>query len=453
MSNPMSNEQNKALAAGGFTLIEVCIVTVISSLLFLSLFEIYSQYARYRARDDTWSHIQSAAQELNSFFGAQVRYPCPSDRTIKSTDPSYGKEVDPNGVANYACNLGPTGLGLIPNPVPAAWLGACYTTGVGVVPNAGTNGVGGVCAFRCSNALCGDKTGTENNIVVIGGFPLTSIREAVGVNSNGRSIMLDGWYNQLDYVVTYKLTSSGTYRFDYGAITVHDENGLDTAGITNNAHYGLISHGKDGVGAYNANGQMFQVCGSHVPQTYNTGDDQNCSNNATFISGIKNESHTGLHYDDITYFVTQTSGGLWSQDTSSNLFNVNPGIVHVGTSNAAPTANTALHVGDPTGGTNGIVHTDAASAAKAASICKKDGTDCFNVKALTDPAGTTITCASGEVLVGIDSTAGVTTPHCKKIDGTAGSVTFATPSPNQTCPSSPMQWIVGVASDGKIICN
>jgi type II secretory pathway pseudopilin PulG len=459
MKENMHKTYGQMVNVEGFSLIEVCIVTIISGLLFVSLFEVYSQYARHQAFDTTRDHMQQASLELNSFFAVQVRYPCPSDRTLKSTDPKYGTEVDANGITNDACNLGPTGLGLIPATVPPTWTGACYTTGVGVVAPAGTNGVGGVCAFRCSNALCGDKSGSENNIVVIGGFPLTTIRAAAGADSYGRQIMLDGWGNQLDYVVTYKLTDSGTYRFDRGAITVHDENGNDTAGITNNAHYGFISHGPDGIGSYTTNGQMFQVCGSHNPQSYNTGDDQNCSNNATFIAGIRNDTRTALHYDDSTYFVVQTSSGLWSQVSSStDLYNVNPGIVNVGTGNAAPTANTALVVGDPTGGSNGIVHTDPAGAAKAAQVCKKDGTNCFNINALTAKAGAeVISCPSGQVMDGIytDSTGCATPPcshaHCRLL---SGGTTFSTPVANQYCPATPtMTWIVGIASDGKIICQ
>jgi hypothetical protein len=271
------------------------------------------------------------------------------------------------------------------------------------------------------------------------------------VDYNGRSIMFDGWGNQLDYVVTYRLTSKSTYQFNYGAITVLDENGNDTAGITNNGHYGLISHGPDGIGAYNVNGQMFQICGKHVPQGYGTGDDQNCSNQSMFIAGIRNDSHTALHYDDIVYFTTKTSAGLWGQDGNNNLYNSNAGIVNVGTTAAPATPNaTALNVGDDATPGNGNVHVDSTSVAKAATICKKDGSDCFNIKALTDPAGATITCPSG-MLVGIDSTAGATTPHCVSM---TGGVTFSAPTASQTCPvGPPMKWMVGVSSDGKIICQ
>jgi Tfp pilus assembly protein PilE len=459
------NRQGTKKAAGGFTLIEVCIVTVISGLLFLSLFELYSQYSRTKARDDTWAHIQAASAEVSFFFNKQTRYPCPADRTLKSTDPNFGVEIGGN-TATKKCDLLTAPYNIIP-ATPAArvgWLGSCYIPGVGVQA-AGTNGVGGICAFPCwaglpnpIGDLCGDKTGAANNVVVIGGYPFTTIRQVNGADYNGRAIMFDGWGNQLDYVVTYRLTSKSTYQFNYGAISVLDENGNDTAGITHNGHYGLISHGPDGIGAYNANGQMFEICGKHVPQNWGTGDDQNCMNQSMFIAGIRNDSHTAFHYDDIVYFTTKTSAGLWGQDGNNNLYNSNAGIVNVGTTNPPVDTtgnslpNVALNVGnDVTAGT-GNVHVDSTSVAKAATICRTKGNDCFNIKALTDPAGGTITCPAG-MLVGIDSTAGVTTPHCVSM---TGGVTFSKPPVGvvQKCQvGPPMQWMVGVSSDGKIICQ
>lgn len=424
----------------GFTLIEVCIVTLISGLLFISLYELYTRYAKQAEVDTTWDHLQLSSNKIGDFFAAWRRYPCPADRTLKPGDLNWGKEIDPTAFGTTGadgtgvCDLGPTGLNLIPSPIPGGWLGACYTTGVGVVPNAGTNGVGGVCAFLDQSLA---------NVVVIGAVPIDTLTVGAGHDSYGTSIIYDGWGNQLDYVVTYRLTGTGTYRYDRGAITVHDENGRDTAGIVNNGHYGLISHGQDGIGAYTRNGQMFQVCGSHVPQSWNTGDDENCSNKPIFIAGIKNSSRTVFHYDDMVYFVNKSAGGLWAQlNGSSDMLNTNPGMVNVGTDGITQppsTANVALNVGDPLSANNGVLR--AANNAKMAQVCKKDGTNCFAVTNVV-----TTNCNAGEVMYGFSNGS-----------KTCAAPSFNMPAPNQTCcpavGTCDGHWMTGITSQGIITCN
>jgi len=283
--------------------------------------------------------------------------------------------------------------------------------------------------------------------------PMTTIKKDVGADSISKNANYDGWGNQIDYVVSYKLTDKFQYRYDRGGITVHDEHGFDTAGIVNNAHYGLISHGPDKVGSYTRNGQMFNICGSHVPQSYGTaaapGDDQNCANDATFIEGIRNDAHTTQHYDDVVYFVNSSSGGFWTQIPGvPDMYNINPGMVNVGTAANAPTASVTLNVGAPVGSTANALH--AQNYAKAKAVCMHDGTNCFDISAITAPVNSEkIKCdtTQGQVMIGVyTDAAGVSHADC-----TPGKPSFAAPIPNQTCPGA--TWMVGVASDGKIICQ
>lgn len=427
----------------GFTLVEIAIVTIISGFIFMAVFDLYSKYLQQQQAETTEENMQLAAGAIGS-FEVTNRYPCPSDRTLPKNAANFGTEVKAN------CNLGPApGLGLIPSPVPAGWLGACYTTGVGVVPNAGTNGVGGVCAFRCSAATCGDGTGTENNIVVIGGIPIKTINNTLKT-AYSTNVILDGWNRQMDYVVTYKLTNAGTFQPYLGAISVVDENGTATSGFNNDAHYGLISHGPDGIGGYTINGQMFSVCGSHVPQGWNTGDDQNCSNNAQFIAGIRNNSATASHYDDTVYFVRSGQGALWNfVFGSSDIKNLNQGRVNVGTNLDPLTSlgvvdpNVGLFVGDPLGGTSGFLH--VSNNTKAKTVCEKNGTNCFDIKALTNAAGAgqKITCAAPLVMTGITTDGTGTHANCVAPN--------FTPNNNQTC--GPGLWLAGLKTDGTIICQ
>jgi len=444
----------------GFTLIEVCIVTIISGLLFVSAYDLYSRYSRQGAFDTTIDNIQSVSVEIAAFRGKRNRYPCPSDRTLPSTDPNFGKEV---GAAATKCTLPP---GLVP--------GKCYSALAGITP-AGTNGVGGLCMVACSFPTgnpdgsgtnpCGDKTGLtvgdgaggNANAILIGGIPINTIRQTIGTDGKSANIMYDGWGSQIDYAVTYQLTNFNTYVYDHGAITVHDENGNDTADIVNNGHFGLISHGPDRIGAYTGSGQMTSICGSHVPQSYVNpiipfpigpgGDDENCANVPTYIQGIRNDSKTAQHYDDITYFGTVVTGGLWAQLIgSSDMQNINPGMVNVGTAAAPPAATVALNVGDPGGG-NELGVLKAVNNTKAAQLCDFDGTDCFNISAIT--TGVTpcpVVAGVQQVMTGITTVAGVTSPTC-------AAPVFNAPATiaDQSCPSG--HWMTGLTTTGIIICQ
>lgn len=446
----------------GFTLIEVCIVTIISGLLFVSAFELYAAYSKQTAFDTTYSNINDVNVQLTIFEAKRGRYPCPADRSLPVGNANYGKET--GVVSGTKCDLTAAPWSLTP--------GNCYYTdsgGVGHVQAAGTNGFGGVCMFACSHPgpptdpvgtrACGDGTGAANNAIVIGAVPIATLRAINGVSSkNSTSIMYDGWGDELDYVVTYNLTNANTWEFDHGAITVHDENGQDTAGITNDGHFGLVSHGPDGKGAYGKNGVQNSVCGAVTPQSYGSGDDQNCANDGTFISGISRTALTALHYDDVVNFTTVGTGGLWAKfPGSSDIENVNLGRVNVGTANdpldsgGLVNANVTLNVGDPTGGSNGNIK--AANNVKAAQICDKNGSNCFDINALTKATGSeVIKCTAPQVMVGIytDST-GCGTPPCTHAKCQAPQFTPAASIPDQDCPGG--EWLVGISTDGKIICH
>lgn len=447
----------------GFTLIEVCIVTIISGLIFLAMFEVYAAYTRSLAFGTTYDNISSLKTAISTFKAKKGRYPCPADRTLASTHPNFGKET--GVVSALKCDLTLPPWNLTP--------GNCYTTGVGLTP-IGTNGVGGVCMIACSHPgappigtdpvgtrACGDGTGATQNAVVIGAVPIASIRTVIGARNAPSKIMFDGWGNEFDYVATYQLTNRNTWKFDHGAISVHDESGNATADIDNDGHYGLVSHGPDQIGAYTRNGTMVSICGFRNPQSYTTGDDQNCAEDGTFISAISNYSKTAFHYDDIVNFVTLSTGGLWASiPNSPDIMNVNLGRVNAGTANdpldsgGAVNTNVALNVGDPLGGSAGIVN--AQKNAKAAQLCNKDGSHCFNLTALTNSACAQISCPSGQVMTGIytDSVTGpcCATPPCTHAVCQQPKFTPPASIPDQQC-SGGTPWMIGVASDGTIICG
>ncbi len=399
----------------GFTLVELCFVIIISGLIFSALFSLYSQYLIQQKFTVTKNNITASNAAIAGFFGNRARLPCPADRSLASDNPNFGKEA-----GGGSCD--PASLGLA--------VGACTASG-------------GLCmvAASCAGATCGDGTGAANNPVIIGAVPTAAITAAIMTTPAGRSVSndlaFDGWDRQLLYAVTVNLTNVATYQFDYGVINAVDENGNATAGINKNAEYVLLSHGPDGNGAWTRGGVKYSNCGA----IGSTKDAENCDDtNATFVAALVNSSATGAqHYDDYVFFLRSQSSTIWSTDPGNvnNIYNLNTGNVGVGTLTPATMLDVENPAGVPTGGV-----LRASNNTRATKICKKDGTDCFNITAI---AGSTMpTCGGGNVMNGLQTVAGVTAPVC-------GATTFHPIRPNAACPAG--QWVNSIDSDGKVYCK
>src|SRR6266849_6252237 len=190
----------------GFTLIELCIVVIISGLIFSALFQLYSGYVRQQKINVTKDNMVADNAAIGDFFGNWARYPCPADRALTSTDPNFGKEVN-NGVCT------PSALGI---PI-----GTC-------------NASGGLCvaAAPAGRAPYGD----ERDAVIIGTLPISSMTK-VSSSHISNDIAYDGWDRQYLYAVTVGLTDVVNFKFNNGTIKAVDENNLPTAGINQDAHY------------------------------------------------------------------------------------------------------------------------------------------------------------------------------------------------------------------------
>jgi type II secretory pathway pseudopilin PulG len=417
MENPQTGKHSLP-AMTGFTLVELCIVIIISGLIFSAIFDLYTRYLRQTATANTVANIQTSSNQIGFFFSNNLRYPYPSDRTVPINSPLYGLEIDP--------------------AVVGLTVGNCYASGPpAVISPAGTNGVGGVCMIPSLRDADGDG---QPDPVLIGGVPIRTILNNVqtGVSTN---VVFDGWGSKLDYAVSANLANVATYNSTWGVITAHDEFGNNTAGINDDAHYAIISHGADRIGAYSTGGQMSSICLFGVAGAGL--DNQNCSNNSTFIESIAHSAAGGLaHYDDYVYFVKSGSSGIWAyQPNSNNIYNLNIGNVGVGT--AAP--GSTLDVEDPLGAGNGTLR--AENNAKAAMICDKTGANCFPVKGFTAAAGSeTVKCPANQVMNGIAMNAGTL-----QATGCAPpAFPFPIPGP-QTCPVG--KWLHGYATNGTILCQ
>ena len=368
--------QTKNHSQSGFTLIELSLVLIIVSLLILPLLAMYSNYVIGKKITDTNENIETATNYISTFFSATGRYPCPADPALAPTAANYGVE-------------------------------SCVVVG-SIVSTPGLR--------------------TPANTVLIGAVPITTIRNTLAAGGEGffpSSSTMDGWDNRLTYAVTSSLTTTVTYKFYDGQVGAVDEFGNNTAGINNDGHFAIVSHGANGSGAFSSFGVATAACPAAGSR-----ENENCDGDASFMASLGVYEAAGANYfDDISYFRKSSGASLWNF-ARDPLGNVTDHIYNLNTNNVGINTDTPASKLDVVGtlrATNNI---------KVERVCTADGSKCFNVK---DISGTTgINCAGTSVMTGIKN-------------GSTDCVapTYSMPV-NVDCTPA---WITGVRTDGCVKCS
>lgn len=304
-----SFKNNEQQSSKGFTLLELSIVILLVGILTVPLLRLYEQQMDTKKTRTTKDNIKAAVDSVE----VMGRYVCPSDRELPPTDPKYGVE---NCVMSTikSCN----------DPSRS-----------------------GICKFQTSLDRNGDGI---NDYIIIGGVPLAyylsyNATAPVGnparmfkLNSNN---ILDGWGNKLTYAVP-ELLSVPASRLDafsdfkLGVIAAVDEWGNPTSGINNDGQAAIISHGKNGAGAYSNGGTRF-------PCPTGTREAENCNEDSIFMQSISIQEGNGANqYDDYVKFKTASGGDLWRNlmlDGKSTAHLINSNTQNVGINmNTTPTS-------------------------------------------------------------------------------------------------------------------
>lgn len=204
----------------GYTLVEVAIALLVLSIILASLIPMYSLYTNYKRGVETVADQKRVESALASFKETRGRYPCPARADAAPGDVDYGVET------------------------------AC----VGSTEAPGT----------CADGICYEES--ERDITIAGvTFKPRVERGTVPFRTLEieESITYDGYNNRYSYAVTETLADASTFRVDRGGITVIDGAGAtpnEVINPTHGVHYMLISHGPDGVGAYNLDGKQVIPC-------------------------------------------------------------------------------------------------------------------------------------------------------------------------------------------------
>lgn len=335
----------------GFSLVELLMVLIISSMFVTMIVVFYNQYNSQKRVQTTDSHMKESVLQLSMSFPATLSYPCPSNRALTATDPNYMREFNANcDVRGLVMGSGCT--------ITAS--GGSLTTGVYNVNMCnGCTDDGGICVVPGARDL--NESGTigddHREIVVIGGIPVRSMRNLTG-SSFSDQIASDGYNSLLTYAVSRSLAHDAQYVYYQGVISAIDENGRPTAGINDDGHYAVISHGMNRQGAFSRDGVQIE-CGLLGRDT------ENCDADSTFMQAIMRNDVDGLaYYDDKITVARSTSLKLWTNigNTSSvrNLNRNNLAINLPAPSGIPTTPSQLVHVG-------GDVRADG--ALRASQIC------------------------------------------------------------------------------------
>lgn len=388
---------SRPCARSGFTLVEFAIVMLISGLILMAIMQAYKVFVQDKYQRAVYEKLDVLNSSFSVYASATNRYPCPADQTLPVDDTNAGIE---NCAAAWA--LAP---------------GACIPSG-------------GIC--RVDGARNTPALGLPSlDPVFIGGIPYKTLRAGVAKPSlQMASLMdtLDPWGYQMTYAVTASQTDSLTFNSNYGAVDIQTEAGVSLIQPVGSAHFVIVSHGENSMGAFNGRGQRTFPC------VAGTADFENCDRaNATFVAGLRNMGTGPSYYDDVILQRSYSMSELWKfGDTVNIMYNANPGNVGVGV--ATPTEKLDI---------NGNIRS---TNVRAPEMCDRGGANCWGAEKL---GGTGMTCGApsgpGKVKIMRGIRAGQVDPLCVEIN-------LPTVMNNQKC-ANPGEYVVGFTASGNIICE
>lgn len=397
----------------GFTLLEICIVIIISGILMIPLLSLYSSYILNKDIEKTKQNVANVANGIS--LSNVISYPCPSDRSLLPNDPNYGHDIC------TTAGFDQTLAGIPDCNQLGAEQGICK-----IIGQRDTDGVGG------------------NDLILIGGVPTHNGTK--DIETIRKSEIFDAWGRQLTYAVSYPAatSASGFTRYRKGVIRVIDEYGNDTAGTDKNALFVLFSHGPDGTGAYiQETGTRRSNCIIGNP---NIKDSENCNGDSIFRLSL-GHYEGGWQYDDYMFVQTEESGQLWQVVSdigtpalpTSHIKTIPEKTIGIGTDTPGAGAVPAGHKVQLD--VNGAIKADTVRTPK---ICDENGQNCMAMDDVNSFFGDRKVgineCPGGQVMTGIKNGA----VQCSKIE-------IPAPGTDILCP--PGEWVQKIYSDTKIICT
>lgn len=218
----------------------MAVVIIITSLLSAAGLKLYTVQLQKDKQDQLEQSFRNIQAALTGYLDENGYYPCPAPQNAAPNTAEYGRSTNCNDTSIAA--------------------GACE---------------GGVCIAKQYGAR-----------VRIGALPIKDLN--LSTDEYG-----DPYGHEITYAVTEHLAVSTAAFDNKGAINVIDANNNTVLSSPGTAQFTLVSHGKDGAGAYTVEGVA-------NPEACDTGteDNENCNNDATFRSADFSVSGASTRFDD-----------------------------------------------------------------------------------------------------------------------------------------------------------
>ena len=376
----------------GFSLVELSLLLVFIGVAGGTALQLYKESHRQKYASDTGYRAEVIQNSLDKFLTENGRLPCPAKPTKGQGANDAGKEECPT-------------------------VSGCTADG------------------RCLVAGGRDTLADADTIVdnvYIGSIPYVTLNIPVEVS-------VDGWGNKFLYAVSQYLTDSVTYsppsQDPYGVIDIKVPLSTSPWGPTSKTLYidgtptisaipfVVLSHGENGVGAYNLSGKRKDCSGAKAGL-----DLFNCSNMGFFYDYSQHRSLVpGADYFDDKILIT-----------SNNMRIDRWGYANVVLKSIYNTANSSVGIGtdqpDRMLDVNGDLRVQKTHGDQ---YCDENGDNCFPAQMI---GGVGVNCGTNGVVSGIKGANVVCVP---KVDPT-GLV-------EGTCPVE--KYVMGFDADGSIICG
>jgi type II secretory pathway pseudopilin PulG len=291
----------------GFTLLDMCITLIVVGLLLSAALYAYNMQRYYFDRYITQARTNQITAAIDRFFMNYGFYPCPAELELSRDNPLYGNEACPD--------LAEVNIPALVDGQPDRVL----VRGTGVAS---------------------PTTRVAAAAMLYGAVPVTALQLPT-------EMMLDGFGNKFSYAVTRTLTlPAAGPGVRNGALTVNmiqtvvDSEGNDATNLANSvvesnrAHYILISHGEDGLGAFSREGVRRAPCPNNVQHPRQS---MNCTtNNVNFFNnaGYYTRGTGSLYIDDVIAFSAALPARMWMNNPSSDVQSTGI-LVGIGTPGAA----------------------------------------------------------------------------------------------------------------------
>lgn len=333
---------------------ELSIVLMIVGLLGAAILETYRGYIRTKIANDTGLHRNMVTQALVNFVTNYGRLPCPASptRLPGTTSPVLGAPILAAKSAGEEICAGLDGVisvaGQRKTSSSPSWTGFQCDP---IVPP-------GTCTGDPLSVVPGDP-------VLIGTVPYITL--GLGIRDT-----LDGWGNRMTYAVSQYMTDATKFNYDNGVIDIQqmqrNETPPGSGAFVDNIYpivnkvsacpagthatcnvgsvpvtsrrgaflYVLVSHGRDGKGAYNYSGARPVACNATGGR-----DQENCNDDRSFLDADpKTHIYSTVHtlpvvsdtfFDDpFTSYSLARSSDKWSYQTTTTMYNKTKARVGIG---------------------------------------------------------------------------------------------------------------------------